>query len=347
MDVKLGIIGLGGILQNHLLAIDVLPAFRLAGVCDADPQRCRQVADKFDVPGYADYRQLLQEDMDVVAVTLPHHLHARVTLDALSAGCHVMLEKPVAIQMADLRAISQAIEESGCHVITADTAYWLAVFQAARRIVQTRQLGEFAFGSFVNYRYYFHDGRPGWFLASQSSGGGQFCNIGVHRIAGVRCVLGEDLQERQVLASVQRMDEQYEIEAATSAMVRYEGGQAMTYEEVGYFKPPEELVKRDTHFVFEQGLLGLGADYVWTSDRQGRVIRHELAPEPEGGKYRPFYEQMLRAMQGESYYPDFALGARDVRVSLAAYASAREGKLIDLQDPDWQLGAICGTLEQE
>ena len=78
-------------------------------------------------------------------------------------------------------------------------------------------------------------------------------------------------------------------------------------------------------------MLGVADDYVWTSDRNGDVTRHEFLPEPAGGAYGALYKQMLKAINGEEHYPTIIHGARDVRVALAAYASPKRQGAVDVK----------------
>jgi len=333
-QLKLGLIGVGDILEAHLGACRANPEFKLMGICRRSADKLKAQATKLGVKGYSDYRDMLEDRPGVVLVSLPHNLHYPVARDAIEAGCHVLIEKPLAISMTEINELIRMSRSGERAIMVTENSYWLANFRRAGEIVRSGKLGEFLFGNFANHRFYFTDARPRWFLKSETSGGGQFTNIGVHRIAAVRCILGDDLEEAMVTASVHRIHPQYDIEAATKAMVSYQGGQAMSYEECGYFEPPDPL-PRGLHFVFEKGLLGVAGNGVWTSDKDGRVTEHELPNEPPGGAYGALYGQMLKAIRGEEHYPTVRHGAKDVRVALAAYASAEQHATIDLRQKNW------------
>ena len=109
----------------------------------------------------------------------------------------------------------------------------------------------------------------------------------------------------------------------------------MSYEECGYFKPLDTITP-GVHFVFEKGLLGLDHEGVWTSDRDGNVTRHEFCIR-EGQQYVEIYRQMLCAMRGEPHYPTIHHAAANVRIALAAYASAEKQTEINLKSEQWRL----------
>ena len=336
-DVTIGLLGVGNILDSHLAALKANPEYKLVSICRRSPEKLKAQAAQLGVKGYTDYHDMLDEPPEVLLISLPHSLHHRVTLEAIEAGCHCLVEKPLAVGVAEANEMIHAAETAGRSLVITESCYWDRRFMTARSVVAGGHLDGFLFGNLCNHRFYFTKDRPGWFLRSDTSGGGQFMNVGVHRVAAVRCILGDELEEVTVTGSVHRIHPEHDIEAATKAMVVYAGGQAMTYEECGYHQPPEPL-PRGLHFVFEKGILGTGVDHVWTSDRDGNVTRHELVPEPAGGSYGAIYGEMLKAIRGEGHYPTARHGARDVQVALAAYASASRGKTIDLRDPEW---AIC------
>jgi predicted dehydrogenase len=338
--IRLGLIGLGAISAHHLEAIDACDAFVLAGVCDASADRLAAVAGPRGVRGFEDYRELLASELDAVAISLPHHLHAPVALEAMRAGRHVLVEKPAAITMDSLREMLRAADDGGRRAFVADSAYADPKNLAAAEIVRCGRLGRFLFADVQNYRSYFKPDRPQWFLQTRTSGGGQFSNIGVHRVAAVRRILG-GLRERAVLASVHRIHPEYDIEAAAKVLLSCEAGEAIGFEEAGYYPPPEALADCRMHFVFEAGVLGVEADGLWMSDRDGRVERVEVPAPPAGGVYGPIYRQWAEAIGGGSDAggdgPSLVNGARDVRVALAAYESARTQEAVRLDGPAWEL----------
>jgi predicted dehydrogenase len=100
---KVAIIGSGAIGQDHVASFKLHPAVQVVAVADVSPDRARETAERFGVPEiFTDYKELLaRTDIDVVSIALPNYLHAKVALDALRAGKHVMLDKPMATNARD------------------------------------------------------------------------------------------------------------------------------------------------------------------------------------------------------------------------------------------------------
>lgn len=326
----IGLIGTGGILPQHLDGISSNPDYTLTSVCDLNEAVAKQVARQCNATPFTDYRHLLEAGPDVVALNIPHHLHCPVALEAFEASCHVLVEKPLAIRLEELQTMAEAANKAGKVLFGMDSAYWKPQARCAREMVQRGQLGAFVSAHVPNHRFYFTDHRPEWFLQAATSGGGQFMNIGVHRLALTRTILGDAHEEASVLASVARLDERYDIEASTNALVLYAEGQSVVYEEFGDYQSPKNLHLKP-RFTFKNGMLGLENDHVWTSDRDGRLTRHPIDNEAYAAPYAQLYAEAIKAMRNQPHYPTCTHSMQDVRVALACYASAKQGRQIDLK----------------
>ena len=335
-SVRIGVIGAGDILGTHLEGLRFNPEYRLTGLCGLDRDQVEDAARASKARAYTDYRDLLADRPDVVSVNLPHHLHAPVCLDALRAGCHCLVEKPLAISLDDLRRMRAAAAAAGKALMVAESSYWEPVSRAIRERVADGALGEFVSGMNVFHRVYFNPGRPAWFLEPAKSGGGMLINVGVHHFAAIRCMLGDAPEEIAVTAAVQHPDPEKTVEAASTVMVVYGQGAAMCHENFGHFKPPDDL-HRGFHLVFSRGIVGVKSGSIWIADRNGHTTYHGIPALPPGGTYGLLYRELLKAVRGDDHYPTALHGARDVRLALAAYASARECRSVDLSNVEWDL----------
>ncbi|MBD2848660.1 Gfo/Idh/MocA family oxidoreductase [Paenibacillus sp. IB182496] len=111
--IRLGLIGLGRFAEQHLACLRDLPMYEIAAVCDLDGERSAAVGRELGCPAYTDWRELLaREPLDAVDVLLPEHLHADPVLAALEAGCHVFVEKPLAISSAEAERMIEAAQRA-------------------------------------------------------------------------------------------------------------------------------------------------------------------------------------------------------------------------------------------
>ena len=333
MNYTVAVIGLGTIADAHLAAIAAHRRLRLVGVCDSDEDTLNRRSAATGVRGFRDYRELLQSAPEVAVVALPHHLHRGVAVAALEAGCHVLVEKPLAVSVEQCRTLLEAARRARRIVAVSDTAAYDpgALLTGARFRAGT--LGRFLSGLHHNVRFYFHAGRPAWFLDAAASGGGMFANVGLHRLAQTRaCVPG--LAPCTVSAAMSRLAE-YPVEACTSALVRYHGGGAMHYEELGYLAPPSWW-PLTTHYLFAEGMVTFDAARWRLVTRAGS--EHEEPLQAPDNPYTPVYRDLLRRLDGEAARGPAAWeSAADVAVVQGAYASAAAGRETDLTAPPWRI----------
>ena len=92
--IRAGVIGVGYLGRLHAQKIASLNDVVFSGVCDADPERGKAVAEEFGTSFFGNARRLLRE-VDAVSIAVPTTAHFRVTREAIRAGVHVLLEKPI------------------------------------------------------------------------------------------------------------------------------------------------------------------------------------------------------------------------------------------------------------
>ena len=114
-SIRWGVIGLGWFGEVHADNVAEMPDIELTALCTRRPERLGEIADRLGVEKrYTDYHQLLADpDVDVVSVTTHFYDHRQITIDALRAGKHVLLEKPMAPTVADCDQIVAAAEAAG------------------------------------------------------------------------------------------------------------------------------------------------------------------------------------------------------------------------------------------
>jgi UDP-N-acetylglucosamine 3-dehydrogenase len=131
--IRCGVIGLGWFGEHHVDALKELPLAEVAAVCTRREHRLKEVADNYEVPkAYTNYHDLLADD-EIDMVTIVTHVgdHLQPTVDALRAGKHVFLEKPMADSVEDCDRIIAEVDRSDKafmvgHVCRFDTVYALA-----------------------------------------------------------------------------------------------------------------------------------------------------------------------------------------------------------------------------
>lgn len=115
MSLRIAIVGCGKVADSHAEEIGKIPHVQLCAVCDLEPILAEQLAVRYGVPRwYSDLVNLLEvEKPDVLHITTPPQSHLALTRQAVAAGCHVFLEKPVALRHCDVEAIIAATIAAG------------------------------------------------------------------------------------------------------------------------------------------------------------------------------------------------------------------------------------------
>ncbi len=111
--VRIGVIGLGVMGKDHLKHIAALENTELAAVCDVFRASADHFAAEMNVPAYYDYHDLLNhQPMDAILIATPHYDHTPISIAALGKGLHVLVEKPIAVQVKDAQQMITAYQEA-------------------------------------------------------------------------------------------------------------------------------------------------------------------------------------------------------------------------------------------
>ncbi len=187
--VKVAIVGCG--LIGHKRA-HALGAAQLVVCADLDFSRAQMLAGQFDAEPTDDWQSAVtRADVELVIVSTTNNALAPVTLAAVQAGKHVLVEKPAARTLAELAPVIAAAERAGVQVRVGFNHRYHPALRKARELHAQGLLGELMF---VRGRYG-HGGRPGydreWRADPALSGGGELIDQGVHLIDLARLFLGE------------------------------------------------------------------------------------------------------------------------------------------------------------
>ncbi len=141
--IRIGIAGLGRSgWPLHALTTGQHPAYRVAAVADPLPERREEARSKFGCAAYADPEGLLGDpSVEVVTIATPSHTHAPLAIAALQAGKHVVVEKPMAQNTAEMDAMIAAAARAGRVLTCFMPLRWQAAFVALRDLIGSGRLG--------------------------------------------------------------------------------------------------------------------------------------------------------------------------------------------------------------
>lgn len=147
--IKVGVVGVGYLGSIHAQIYARMPEVKLVGVVDADAQRAAEIADRCHCEAMTHVDDILGK-VDAVSVAVPTSMHREIALPLLDAGVHTLLEKPVAVNVADAVAINEAAKSSGCILQIGHLERFNAgVIELAQRVSEPRFVEATRLGTFV------------------------------------------------------------------------------------------------------------------------------------------------------------------------------------------------------
>jgi len=183
--LRAGVIGCGPIAQRgHLPALKKSSRVEVAAVADVDSKALEATSRKFHVPSsFSDYQAMLDEKLDLVSICVPNHLHAKVAIDALKRGAHVLVEKPLAVSSAEAEMVVKTAETEKLKVCEAKQWRYVPPVRRALKMFSEGKLGKL-----VSMIAQWHSEVPltwshaDWYYDPAKSGGGIVSDLGVHML---------------------------------------------------------------------------------------------------------------------------------------------------------------------
>ncbi len=362
--LRYALIGCGRIAPNHIAATlknqDVLD---FVAVCDLIPQRMEDILQpvpqdqRASLALFSDYRQMLaQAKPDLVAVATESGKHAAIGLDAIQAGCNVIIEKPLALSMKDGRALIEAAQQKGVKLCACHQNRFNKSIQKIRSAVEEKRFGRMLHGAahiLWNRDKSYYDQAP-W-RGTWQQDGGALMNQCIHNIDLLRWMMGDEVS--QVVAYTDNLEHDYiQAEDLGLALIQFShGAYGLIQGTTNVY--PHNL--EETLYLFGQdGTVKAGGKSVnkieeWDF-RDGRgdpaTIKMEFGEDPPniyGFGHTPLYADMAQAiLQNRPPYVDGEAGLHALELVLAIYQSAAEGKAVKLPLRDCATTDFLGRFGQ-
>ena len=137
------VIGVGAMGKNHAQVYTEIPQTKLVGVADVNPQVGQQIADKYGIPAYVDYQNLLErEKPDVVTVAVPTRYHRTVAETVMAAGVDVLVEKLIAATVEEVQALIDCAQTFGRRLMVGHIVRFSPSVKALKEHLESGQLGK-------------------------------------------------------------------------------------------------------------------------------------------------------------------------------------------------------------
>ncbi len=185
--LRVGIIGLGWPGQRHIEGYQKHDGVQIVALSDVNTEAAEQVKAEYKVEGakiFGDYQEMLAGDkIDAVSICTPNFLHVPIAIDALEAGKHVLLEKPLSNTLEDgLRLAAKVAERPNQAFMIALNNRYRPDSIVLRRQIDAGELGHIYYAKTGWLRGASEFNLRGWFTQKERSGGGPLIDLGVHML---------------------------------------------------------------------------------------------------------------------------------------------------------------------
>jgi predicted dehydrogenase len=195
--VRWGIVGLGNIASKFAGDLSLLPDAQLHAVASRDGAKSRAFADRFGAEkAYEDYADLFEDPgVDVVYIASPHSFHKSHTLAAIRAGKHVLCEKPLGINAAEVREMCDAASQKGCFLMEALWSRFNPCIHEVWELIRQEKLGPLS-SLRADFAFPALDRDPSGRLLNPDLAGGSLLDIGIYPVFLAYLMLGIPQQIR-------------------------------------------------------------------------------------------------------------------------------------------------------
>jgi predicted dehydrogenase len=325
--VRIGIIGCGGMARHHgkMFTRNVPDAEIVALAEPNENNLARFIKEVFDDPNaepatFSDYRQMLKDvELDGVIIISPHAYHFQQAVDSISAGCHVLIEKPMVISTPDAQALIEHAAKHGKHLSVAFPGPFTTEFQYIRDVIARGELGEISLVSGHCCQQWVQGVGGTWRTVPELSGGGNLYDSGAHMFNAMLYLTG--LSATEVFALVNNKDQLVDVEGTVT--IRFNNGALGTATVSGdstYFE--QGIYIQGTKGTIKTSIYGGSMEH-W---QNGQKVKYPVVPEVTS-----LQQNFVDLVRDRTETPSPAiLGLRQARLMDAIYESAKTGKLVSV-----------------
>lgn len=340
--IRVGVIGLG-MGAGHAEQFNRLPGSTVAALADLNRDRLAAVGKKLGVAEQftSALKMMDKVPMDAVVVATPNKFHAPLTIAALERGLHVFCEKPMAMNLAEAKAMKAAAAKARRRLMINFSYRFLPMSMALKQQVDAGVVGPIYFGRTVWHRQRGMPGFGGWFGDRKLSGGGPLIDLGVHRIDLALWLMGRpepisvsgssyNVIAKRIAAEQKKL---FTVEDLACGIVKFANGATLVVEASWALniQDPEHMI---TSLYGEKGAItqkNVGGGYQYqaelVTEEQGCIFTKTLA---QSTRKTPSSQEEFLACIREKREPSASAddGIRVQKILDGLYASARKGREI-------------------
>ena len=248
-QLRVAIIGCGNVSSVHLAAAGSNPLAQLIAVCDVKPDRAQAAGEKYSVPYFTDYHDVLAQKPDVIHVCTPHHTHAEITIAACEQGINVLTEKPMAVSLHDADRMIKAAADNKVTLGVIFQNRYNPASVAVKQAVESGRLGRVK-GARMFLTWYRPDeyySQSDWKGTWDQEGGGVLIDQAIHTMDLMQWIVGDIDYLKASMAN--RTHHIIDVEDVAEATIHFKNGAIgslyacnyYTYDADILLEVPEEL----------------------------------------------------------------------------------------------------------
>lgn len=325
-NLRAGVIGYGYMGQLHASAY-LQNGFQVTAIAETRPEVLATAPPH--ARRFHDCEELLQSDIDVVSVCVPTALHRQVTVQALVAGKHVLLEKPIATTIDDADLMIETARKFGKIVFVGMTHRFYPEIQEAKRIVEDGGIGEIVMVRDSILEHFGFLNSPSWYMQQEFAGGGTVLSSGIHLVDRVAWFLKE--LPNSVSGYVQRAFLGQGVEDAAQMSLGFMSGRSAQIL-FGFLREPHPLVC-DLELIGTRGSLVVHTWKGYELRCGARTEYHETySSEPHPQKVlaaicKEIEEFRAAIEEGRSPRPSVEESTQALRIIMAFYKASKTGTI--------------------
>ncbi len=348
--MKYALIGCGRISTNHIKAA-VNNKLEIAAVCDVLPEKMEELLAKHglekdeSIKRYTDYKVMLEEiKPTLVSIATESGPHAEIALYCIDKGINVIIEKPMAMNMADADEIIRRSKEKNVKVCACHQNRFNVAVQKTRKALESGRFGRLSHGS-IHVRWNRNQGyydQAKW-RGTWAQDGGCLMNQCIHGIDLLRWMFGNEVDEVYG-ATRQQFHDYLEAEDIGMAVVKFKNGAVATIEGTTNVYPKN---LEETLYIFgEKGTVKIGGTStnnidVWDfadesdADQENKGLK-EATSNVYGNGHTSLFADVIDAINNDRQpYVDAVAGRNALEMILAIYKSQKTGEPVKLPLKDF------------
>lgn len=269
--LKVGIIGCGRIFSMHSLPVSEREDLDFVAVCDIKEDRAKKAAEEFNCASYTDYNEMFEnEDLDVIHICLPHHLHAPVTIEAAKRKIHILTEKPMSIKYEDAVEMIDVAKENDVTLGVIFQTRYNPASQLIKNTIESGELGAVKSGRFYlawdrSDEYY---SESDWKGTWDKEGGGVIIDQAIHGLDLMRWFVDSEME--YIDASISnRAHDKIEVEDAAEGVIKYKNGIVTAFHTINYYTHDAPI---ELELDCEHGVVKMVSDQATIKFHDGREV---------------------------------------------------------------------------